>query len=635
MDPGAAGSITLSNKINFTASSNSTTGSGIVSRTGTNQIQGKITMRSGLASLAVSSSSGSTLTLSGVISANVSARTLYLGGASTNANTISGDMNNSGGFGDFNVSKSDAGTWILSGNNSYTGLTSISAGTLKFGHANAIGGSGGFTVSAAASIDNSSGGALVMNSVGTVTLQNNLTFGGTNDLTINSAINQSADLTVTMSGAGGLKFGNYTNTAASNRILNVAGSSNGTLTFNNVAISNSSASYNLRIGNNSASNGKLNIAGVISDGGSATASSLTIGGSSAANTVTLGNANTYRGGTTLGSGTLNINNAAALGDTSGTFTINGGTIDTTAADLTTNNYSIALNGDFAFKGTYNLNLGTGAVTMGGNRQVTVTAKELTIGGVIDDGASSFGITKTGAGTLTLTGANTYNNNTSITNGTLKLNHNPADNNPAILGNVSLSTSTNRNRPVLWLGNNNQLQSTATISATIGGSNSVFTDFVLAGRSQTIAGYAASGAPATGVNFIENGYLAGDTGTGILTINNSSTVTLGGGTGANRLTIRDNNGTGGGTLALVKDGAGTLVFNLNAASYTGGFTMKNGITQIAGTAFADTGTVSTSTPLTLEGGTLSSKGATARALGAGNTVSLAGDVTLGDATNNGN
>ena len=35
MDPGAAGSITLSNKINFTASSNSTTGSGIVSRTGT------------------------------------------------------------------------------------------------------------------------------------------------------------------------------------------------------------------------------------------------------------------------------------------------------------------------------------------------------------------------------------------------------------------------------------------------------------------------------------------------------------------------------------------------------------------------------------------------------------------------
>ena len=76
----------------------------------------------------------------------------------------------------------------------------------------------------------------------------------------------------------------------------------------------------------------------------------------------------------------------------------------------------------------------------------------------------------------------------ITNGTLKLNHNPADSNPAILGNVSLSASTNGNRPVLWLGNNNQLQSTATISATIGGSNSVFTDFVLAGRSQAIAGY---------------------------------------------------------------------------------------------------------------------------------------------------
>ena len=97
-------------------------------------------------------------------------------------------------------------------------------------------------------------------------------------------------------------------------------------------------------------------------------------------------ADSYTGGTILTSGTLVINNASALG--TGPLTISGGTIDNTfATNLTlgTNNGQF-WNGDFAYLGSrYSLNLGTGAVSLGGNRNVTVAANTLTVGGAISDG----------------------------------------------------------------------------------------------------------------------------------------------------------------------------------------------------------------------------------------------------------
>ena len=80
------------------------------------------------------------------------------------------------------------------------------------------------------------------------------------------------------------------------------------------------------------------------------------------------NANTYSGGTTLSAGQLNINNATALG--TGAFTIAAGSIDNTSGgDITlTNNNTQNWNGNFTYVGSANnLNLGTGAVTLGGNR----------------------------------------------------------------------------------------------------------------------------------------------------------------------------------------------------------------------------------------------------------------------------
>ena len=62
--------------------------------------------------------------------------TLTLSGANTGANTISGIISNGAAI--TSLTKSGAGTWILSAANTYTGLTTVSAGTLRIGVANAI-----------------------------------------------------------------------------------------------------------------------------------------------------------------------------------------------------------------------------------------------------------------------------------------------------------------------------------------------------------------------------------------------------------------------------------------------------------------------------------------------------------------
>ena len=133
-------------------------------------------------------------------------------------------------------------------------------------------------------------------------------------------------------------------------------------------------------------------------------------------TLTLSQANTYSGITTVNSGTLNINNATALG--TGTFTITGGSIDNSsglAVTLTSANPQ-NWNSDFTFLGSSALNLGTGAVTLSTDRQVTVNASTLTVGGSISDNTRS--LTKAGAGTLSF-GANAETlNNLTISAGTL-------------------------------------------------------------------------------------------------------------------------------------------------------------------------------------------------------------------------
>jgi autotransporter-associated beta strand protein len=133
--------------------------------------------------------------------------------------------------------------------------------------------------------------------------------------------------------------------------------------------------------------------------------------------LSLNTSNSYTGDTTLRAGILQLGHVSALGI--GRLTISGGNLDSSVVNLVNaNNNAQSWNADFTFVGTENLNLGTGAVTLNANRQVTVVANTLTVGGVI--GGGNFALTKAGTGTLTLTGANVYSGGTNVIAGTLQI-----------------------------------------------------------------------------------------------------------------------------------------------------------------------------------------------------------------------
>ena len=120
--------------------------------------------------------------------------------------------------------------------------------------------------------------------------------------------------------------------------------------------------------------------------------------------------------TKSGAGTLILaGGTSATG--SGSFTITGGGLDTTIPSLVLANSSYAWNGDFTYVGTEDLALGTGAVSLSADRKVSVRAKTLAVGGVVS-GARK--LTKQGDGTLELKAQNTYSAGTVVEGGTLKL-----------------------------------------------------------------------------------------------------------------------------------------------------------------------------------------------------------------------
>lgn len=138
-----------------------------------------------------------------------------------------------------------------------------------------------------------------------------------------------------------------------------------------------------------------------------------------AGALTIATANTYSGGTDLNAGTLNINSASALG--TGALTIAGGVIDNTsgAAVVMTNNILQYWDADISFTGTQNLDLGRGAVTVGGegtNRTVTIAASTLAIGKIT---TSNLGLIKQGPGKLELGGVGN-NVASNIINGVLNV-----------------------------------------------------------------------------------------------------------------------------------------------------------------------------------------------------------------------
>ena len=139
--------------------------------------------------------------------------------------------------------------------------------------------------------------------------------------------------------------------------------------------------------------------------------------------VYLNGANSHSGGTYVNQGILVLNNAQALG--TGTLRLghNVEISSTTGAAMTlTTDNAQEWNGNFAYSGMKDLDMGAGAVTLTGNRQVSVVYDtKLSVGGISGDHV----LTKAGAGMLELKGAGAYTGGTVITAGTVVAAHDHA------------------------------------------------------------------------------------------------------------------------------------------------------------------------------------------------------------------
>ncbi|MES2440745.1 MAG: autotransporter-associated beta strand repeat-containing protein [Verrucomicrobiota bacterium] len=263
--------------------------------------------------------------------------------------------------------------------------------------------------------------------------------------------------------------------------------------------------------------------------------------------VSLNTANTYAGGTTLNLGTLNINNASAIG--TGTFLMNGGSIDNTSGSpvaLTTNN-SQTWNTNLEFGGTNSLDLGTGAVAIATDTTITTNGTgNLTLGGTLGAG-TSHSIIKDGTGSLTLGGANTYSGITNFTSGNLNLN------NASAIGTGAFFLA----------GSSLDNTSGAAVALTTNNTQSWDSDFTFTGSNN--------------LSF----------GTGTASFGADRTVTV----SANTLSTGRVTGSG----SLIKQGAGTLGFGPGGAStVSGDLAVNEGKIQIGLNDFTAAGLTGTGT-----------------------------------------
>ncbi|WNJ88252.1 autotransporter domain-containing protein [Bosea sp. 685] len=164
------------------------------------------------------------------------------------------------------------------------------------------------------------------------------------------------------------------------------------------------------IGNTASLSGNLSFAngagtrGVVFDQASAGTYAGTITGDGSvtktgAGTLTLTGTNDYTGGTTIAGGTLSVGADANLGDASGALTFNGGMLQVTGTGFTSTARTI--------------NWGA----QGGGFDIANQANTFTVSQGL---GGSGGLTKLGAGMLTLTGANSYSGGTTISAGTLQI-----------------------------------------------------------------------------------------------------------------------------------------------------------------------------------------------------------------------
>ena len=589
---------------------------------------GTLTANGGIGdSSAVTVSNGATLNLSGseTIGSLTGSGDVTLGsstltaGGDGSSTSFDGIVSGTGG-----LTKAGSGTLTLTGTNSYTGTTTVSAGTLE------LNSSAGTALSDSSAVT-LSGGTLTLSSatetIGTLSgASGTLALGG-NALTISQASNATFSGAITGTSSGSLTL----NAAINSTSLTLDGTTNSTGFAGGITVTKGwlqvSADSNLGAGTVTLNGGTLRLSGTVgtidntvaigSSGGTisvAPSGSATLSGAisgsgtlikAASGDLTLsGNNSSFSGTFTINAGTVTVSNANALGDTTGGTTVasnaalalSGGI--TIAENLTLSGTGVSSGG--ALISASGTNTVSGTVTLNADTTVTTTSG-LTLSGVV---SGSYALTKGGSSSLTLSGSNSYTGATTVSAGTLVAGSNNA------LGTTAAGTTVSSGA-TLAVANGVTLAEDLTVSGT--GVSS-------AGALQVTSGSATvSGAIA----------MAADTTIGVS------------GTG---LTI---SGTIGGNNALTKTGSGMLTLSADN-SYTGATIVGAGVlyithanalgTTAAGTSIASGATLrigdglSIAENLTISGigvssgiGAVKVNGGTATITG---TVTLAADADIG-------
>lgn len=198
-------------------------------------------------------------------------------------------------------------------------------------------------------------------------------------------------------------------TLTGNAILDISSSTAsfvelGTLSASNAASGIFLGGRTLAVGSGG---GNMTIASAIADGGMA-------GGSGGAlsklgsGVLTLSGANSFTGPTTVNAGTLTLQGGSAIADTGAVTLAGGATLNLTSSETI---------GSLSGSAGSAVTLGGNALTLGGNGAST------SIDGVISGAGGK--LVKTGAGVITLTGANTFSGGIDLAQGTLRLGSNGA------------------------------------------------------------------------------------------------------------------------------------------------------------------------------------------------------------------
>jgi len=611
-----AGTLTLSAANTYTGGTNITGGTLQLGAGGSLANTGALTVDGGTFDLGGNSqTTGAVVLTSGAINnGNLTGSSYDVQSGSIGANLL----------GTAALSKNGSGTVILSGTNTYSGGTGIDGGTLVVSADNNLGASGsaislrGGTLQAGASFNLGSTRAVTLvtgpvgsgGSGGTIDTNGyNLGFAGV--ISGVGSFTKAGSGTLTLSGSNTYTGATYINAGTLqlgtggalpiNSGLNVNG---GTFDLGG----NSQTMSGVLLNNGAINNGNLTTKKVfIVQSGSIGANLLGTAtlGKSSSGTVILSGTNTYTGGTNIGDGILSVSADNNLGASGGAITFNGGTLQTGASF------------DLGSTRTVTFNTGGGTVDTNGYN--------LGFAGVL---TGTGPITKTGAGTLTLTPnvADSYIGTVTISGGTLALN-----------GAFTSSSSYAVNGGSLDLGGFSQNLSAVTLaSGAINNGNLTSSSYGVQSGS-------------IGANLLGAGTLT-KTGSGTVTL--TGTNTYSGGTTVSAGTLQGNSSSlqgaitnnanvvfdqaSTGTYAGIMSGTGTLVkqnsgtLNLTGANtYTGATTINGGRLAVNG-SLASAVTVNNGGTLGgngTVGGIVANSGGTVAPGNSIGTQTVAGNVTF--------